>query len=1165
MARIVYGKTWWGKQWLNALTDIDWSNRLPRGKTYANKGAVEKLDHSTTKITSTVEGSYHNWYKQKIELIPFTKKEKETLVQHLLENELVVVKLLSGQMSQSVEKVLESLEISLFPASWNDLSMHCNCPDMAVPCKHLAAVIYVLTQEVDKNPFLLFEWKGLDLKKELAKATGITSLSSDPIIDINLLLSDTANTTVTSTTENIDFSKITPLTTSLFSLLADAPLFCTANFKELLQKLYLKVKRNALKGSVTLERNEVLINKLKNTEELYLILDLQLQLWDCFSYEEESYISFFNGRKATASDVIELIEVLSDDELVEMPTFVRQLKEISIFCNQLMEKGAFVPRLLKNEEVYFIEWVPASFEKSVSDLIKQFTAAIELDKLIVKTNEGMRFLPAEEVVNNLCHLFIQHEIEKISAGFITPEEEISNLFFEGLPNSFQQVGKTEVPKNIQHWLKVFSITHKEFVPAIQLLEEEEHYFVRVVITTKENTEAPISLPVFWNDIAYSSYKYDVLQDLQIIAAQYPDLETHIFSKGKQPLMYDKEEIVTVLFEIFPVIELLGISLLMPKALKKLIQPSLSIRAAVEGVPDEGEKSFMGIQQLLVFDWDVVIGDLSISKEEFLAKYADLSGIVKVKNEYIHFDKAAILELLKEIDTPPKFKPHQMTQALFSEEIEGKSLTFTDELKDYIKELTLDRNVLLPAALKATLRPYQEKGFKWMYKNTKVGFGSLIADDMGLGKTLQVITLLLKLKEEGALEKKKALVIVPTSLLTNWQKEIIRFAPGLNASVFHGTNRKLEKEFDVLITTYGLARTEEKALKKIKWGVMVIDEAQNIKNPSAQQTKIIKSIKADTYIGMSGTPVENRLSEYWSVMDFVNKGYLGTLSNFTKTIAQPIQKSRDFEVLDYFKRITQPFILRRLKTDKSIISDLPDKIEKNQYINLSPAQTVIYKELVDSAMKEIAENDGKAKKGLVLKMMMGLKQICNHPQLFLKDPVLPAEDSTKVNRLFEVLDQVREKGEKVLIFTQYKLMGTLLQEWIEQRYGKKPLFLHGGNSRKERDKMVDQFQTMRTENIFLLSLKAAGTGLNLTQANHVVHFDLWWNPAVEAQATDRAYRIGQKKNVIVHRMLCKGTIEEKIDVMLQHKKELSDMSIAEGETWIGNLNDDQLREMVHLEG
>ena len=505
---------------------------------------------------------------------------------------------------------------------------------------------------------------------------------------------------------------------------------------------------------------------------------------------------------------------------------------------------------------------------------------------------------------------------------------------------------------------------------------------------------------------------------------------------------------------------------------------------------------------------------------------------------------------------------------------------SDEVRQLIRELTAQADIPVPADIHATLRPYQERGYSWMYRNMRIGFGSIIADDMGLGKTLQVITLLQRMKDEGMLDEKRVLIVVPTGLITNWQAELHRFAPQLTIFTYHGPQRSL-KPFtaksvpsgspagipDILLTTYGVLRSDITKLKKLPWRVAIIDEAQNIKNADTAQSKAVRSIPADTHIAMSGTPVENRLSEFWSIMDFCNSGYLGTAKSFKEDFANPIQRQGDEHVAERFRRITAPFLMRRLKTDKTIINDLPDKIEQNELALLTESQAALYHETLQNAMQAIEEikaTDQQSlfkRQGLVLQMILALKQICNHQALFLKNGDFNPELSGKTEMLLTLLESIVESGQKVLVFTQFREMGDMLSQMIEQRLGERPLFLHGGCSIKQRQEMVDRFQNNpRTDRIFLLSLKAAGTGLNLTAASHVIHYDLWWNPAVEAQATDRTYRIGQHQNVLVHRFITQNTFEERIDKMIQDKRHLADLTVATGESWIGKLSNKELREL-----
>ena len=586
---------------------------------------------------------------------------------------------------------------------------------------------------------------------------------------------------------------------------------------------------------------------------------------------------------------------------------------------------------------------------------------------------------------------------------------------------------------------------------------------------------------------------------------------------------------------------------------------------VKGSAGSAGASFLRADDIFAFDWKMAIGDQLVSRAEFERLVKKATGIVRFKGEYVYLDPAEIERLRAQLDKPPKIDGAELLRVALAGEYGGTAVRLDAKAQALVRQLVEAGEVPLPAGLQATLRPYQLRGYAWLYRNARIGVGSVIADDMGLGKTLQVIAALQKLKEEGALAEGSALVVVPTSLLTNWQKELSRFAPGLSVGIFHGSKRELGAQRpEVLLTTYGVARSESAKLKAIAWQVVIADEAQNIKNPAAAQTMAIKALPARSFIAMSGTPVENRLSEYWSIMDFANRGYLGSLTRFVGEYAVPIQTHRDPQAVSRFKRVTAPFLLRRLKSDKSIISDLPDKIEQDQYCALTPSQTALYESVVQEGLRSLdGVSDTFKRQGLVLQMILALKQVCNHPAHYLKQGPSEPALSGKAERFMDLVDEVHAAAEKVLVFTQFREMGELLCGWLAQRYGHRPPFLHGGVGRAQRDAMVDRFQGDRTERAFVLSLKAGGTGLNLTAASHVIHFDLWWNPAVEAQATDRAYRIGQQRNVQVHRFITRSTFEERINEMMRSKRELADLTVGSGEQWIGNLPGNELRQLFAL--
>ena len=476
------------------------------------------------------------------------------------------------------------------------------------------------------------------------------------------------------------------------------------------------------------------------------------------------------------------------------------------------------------------------------------------------------------------------------------------------------------------------------------------------------------------------------------------------------------------------------------------------------------------------------------------------------------------------------------------------------------------------ALHGTLRPYQQVGVRWLHLLSKLGLGACLADDMGLGKTIQVLALLLVRKTEKTDPQRPSLLVAPASLLANWAAEIERFAPSLNALVAHPSTMPADElktlpaerlaSFDLVITSYGsLLRLPW--LAGTRWHLVVVDEAQAIKNPGAKQTRAAKSLTCDARIALTGTPVENRLSDLWSIFDFINPGLLGSAKTFS-TYAKSLE-NKPHNPYGPLRELVRPYILRRLKTDKSVIADLPDKTEVKAYCPLSRKQAALYEETVRDLAERIDQTEGIARKGLVLSSLMRLKQICNHPSQWLGDGAWAEDDSGKWARLRDIAEIIAAKQEKALVFTQFREMTEPLSAFLGNVFGRPGLVLHGETPVAKRKDLVRRFQEDESVPFFVLSLKAGGTGLNLTAAAHVIHFDRWWNPAVENQATDRAFRIGQSKNVLVHKFLCRGTVEEKIDALIESKRQLAnDLLEGGGEINLTELDDTQLLKLVALD-
>jgi superfamily II DNA or RNA helicase len=832
------------------------------------------------------------------------------------------------------------------------------------------------------------------------------------------------------------------------------------------------------------------------------------------------------------------------------------------YSRKLAETSSFIPQLIRTANgSYTVRWVPAAMDQRVDEIFRSLTAAFPFEKET----------PKPEKLRSLISYFLGQIVQQSAGGNSRKEDTVYRIFTESFAYRFDLPGEEEIPSSIQRWIDRFYFTRQDFSPVLEIFEQENsgRFGLRVLV---EDKRQPLKEALPLSDMMtlpeYGSSRFEVLRSIELLTPSLPELEFIISTSGRHTPVYTPEEFANIMFNILPVIRLYGIRVLLPDELKNLIRPAASLALTATG--RVRKRSLLNLEKILSFQWKIALGDTQMDAGEFFTMVQGLSGIVRMRDQYLYLNTADLKALMEQMQQQEgKIDRNQLLQAAFTGQLNGEKVHMDKATRILIEKMLKVEHVDLPGGLNAELRPYQQRGFDWLYKNAGLGFGGIIADDMGLGKTLQVIVLLQKLKEEGALDKRGAIIVVPATLLTNWKREIDKFAPGLSHAHYHGPNRVLDEEADVILTSYGITRSDQDLLSKKRWGAVIIDEAQNIKNTDASQTRAVKALKSDIRIAMSGTPVENRLSEYWSIFDFVHRGYLGNLKKFTREFAYPIEVNRDKKRLDRFLKITAPFILRRLKSDKNIISDLPDKIENDYMAALAKEQAALYQGVLNTLMTDIEGIDpegkeaGMQRRGLVLKLIMALKQVCNHPSQYLKTKDPSPGLSGKAGMLLDMLDTILENNEKVLIFTQFREMGLILQEMIRDRFGTGSMFLHGGVPRKKRDAMVDRFQNDAGEKIFLLSLKAGGTGLNLTAASHVIHYDLWWNPAVESQATDRAYRIGQDKNVMVHRLITQGTFEEKINAMLKAKKELADLAVSSGEKWIGELSNNDLKALFSI--
>lgn len=775
------------------------------------------------------------------------------------------------------------------------------------------------------------------------------------------------------------------------------------------------------------------------------------------------------------------------------------------------------------------------------------------------------------------------------------DDEITSLY-ESVPFAIgsEWVNNDWISTRFQELLGVFAEEIQAYTGTVELyfteksqhLRVPERVFFHLVENSKSETYPFAFMATYAStdenghvkhyplDYALTEYKNDREKLLALLAclnrvSEVSDLIAGFIESGElfHPLRLTSDEAYTFLKQIEQ-IEACGILCRMPNWWKrKAYQPKVSITMG------QKKPSMIGLDAIIDMQPQLVIDGVALSRDEIRQLLAETEGLHMLKGKWVEVDHEKLRALLHQLEEFPKgatlFDVLRGTIPGLAEEKEKEiGLTNGQWLNGFLSSLrrpdTLSETPV-PASFHAELRPYQQAGFTWLNMMDSLGFGACLADDMGLGKTVQVLCFLEKKRRENP--DAKALLIVPASLIGNWEKEINRFVPEMSVCILHGkTAPALQEDAErsdafLTITSYGMAVRLE-SLKNTKWTCIVLDEAQAIKNPGTKQAKAIKQLQSYSRIAMTGTPIENELGNLWSLYDFLDHGLLGNATEFKRFTSHLDSNPSGYAKL---KAMISPFLLRRLKTDRRIIRDLPDKQEMIDYVSMSKKQILLYRKVTADLEQSLQDADGMARRGLVLASIMKLKQICNHPDQYLGQNGFDEKESGKLAMLRELCETIRDKRERVLVFTQFKEITDSLAAFLEEVFGRKGLILHGGVQVKKRQALVDAFQGDAYVPFMILSVRAGGTGLNLTRANHVIHFDRWWNPAVENQATDRAFRIGQTKNVMVHKLVCTGTVEEKIDTMIESKKALAEDVIGGGgEKWITELSNRELMSLLRLE-
>lgn len=1159
-----YGTTPWGQWFLEMLSCYNFSARLQRGKTYANTGKVQSIVVKERSVAAKVKGSYSPWYHVYFHFPPLSSTNKKNIETALIKNPAALAGLRSGIMSGSLIETLKKKKVKLIPANWNLIKRECSCPDTGDPCKHMAAVLFILAKEIDHDPRLLFELAGFDLK-------GINLEENIEVIDIRqedpipqFLKTKYKNKKTEFDNNKFNFQLKESYLTLITKVLPQNPSFSSSDFIIKLTEFYHTAILHYGMDFYKTER----IKSTKKTVNPFLFAKIKINMpeisKDIFPLAFEKYLTAsvqIAEREPVKMTLMQMFNFFCNKTNYE--NISRSCKTLFVFyslAGKLIQSSAFIPAIFENNKNISIFWKPLLLSSEIREDIENFCELIDNDFFPFSEVWG-KFYSANILLTALLTEFI-HSIKFIPKFGLSSDKEIDNLFFLGYSLNINVPGKRNLGKVIYSWLSVLNYAEGKYGYRLILKETNREDFFSLSAFVRKIPNRP------QKSIDINNFKLEAEEDCSFIelykAAKKIKNTDEVFRlpavlssylpafanlAAKKEIFISVDDTGNFLQNSAKLLNRFGIDIVLPKSLKNILVPKPVIK--IEKAKGAGNVvSFLNMNDIITYDKAIMLGENILSYEEFQKIFLNKTGLVKFNDRFILLNAEEVAKMFSEFRKPAN--TNEALQAVFS----GDAVCSEPALK-ILDSIFKETEISVPKTLNASLRPYQEKGFRWLYANIKSGFGCLLADDMGLGKTIQIITFILACKNSGE-PIFPVLIIAPASLISNWEHEIKKFAPSLDCRIYHGYRRKFFEKSDVIITTYQTAQKDSEKLKTKKISCIVLDEAQAIKNSEAKKSKAIKQLDAKGRIALTGTPVENNLEDMRSIFDFILPGYLGSSEYFKKTWRIPIELHGLEDTAEKLKKITAPFLLRRLKTDPKIISDLPEKIITNQYCNLTPEQLALYENLVQTELDKVIGADTKIERqAQVLKLLTLLKQVCNHPCAYDKTVNYDVLRSGKTIVLMELLKDIFLSGEKVIIFSQY--VGTLeiLKTMIRKELDSECLILHGQMSAQKRKQAVDLFQNESAYRIFLISLKAGGTGLNLTAANRVIHFDLWYNPAVEDQATDRAFRIGQKKNVFVHRFICLGTFEEKIDAMIQKKREISGMTISSGETWISKLTDDEL--------
>jgi superfamily II DNA or RNA helicase len=1174
MAKNTYGLTPWGKWFVDILDSYKMGERLERGRRYANAGKVLSLDIKGGRVSAKVAGHYRPSYKVVIDFPAL--KERRRVFELIEEDPALLAVIASGELPESFLLKLKKEGIDLIPKRWGAMTRSCSCPDYGDPCKHMAALYYVLAREIDADPHVLFRLRGIDLSELGGRFGASLDRGLAPPFTVR------ADCGPRQRPEGPPEIPQAPQCAGLIiSLLPASPPFCERDFTLVLAEFYHKAARaDAPWEAAGNEEEEHVFSRSRWTIECanprpgaepVLIQENVLG--------EKSRHSVFEAFLRFRS--------FSSDDGSESYAFLFYLFK---FLNLLCAAGAYIPCPATEGDSLRVIWKP--FDRL--PLVGEALAALARyeDRMLILDRPGQREqperpgrpgaktrgarkktakagaekgAPPEEpvyadgrgVVDLLASALLGEWVRRCRFAAAGKGDaslrEMLDLFFQGAALDVASPSLRSLPLAIDRWLAVlhtdFSAWKYRFTvkqPSASAKEDGKIHFnlaMDVILETEKGVE---SVPL--KNAARKTGSIEVLKAPTALSNYLPEIRALGSRAG---VRLSEERLVHFLDDSAGLLARLGIEVIFPKSLHRELKPRLVLKTGAKTAG--GLVNYFNLESLLEWQWQLAIGDDLVSMEEFEALLKQKRSLVKFKDKFIHIDPAELSALLKKAKNEAQPEVNDFLKSHFAGDT---VLSF--EAQRIAEKLFEEKNFPVPDTLSASLRRYQERGYNWICSLLLAGFGCILADDMGLGKTVQSIAVLLRLKAEGLLAE-RCLVVAPAALLENWERELARFAPCVKVSRYHGPGRRLDGENDVFLTTYQTAARDAEKLTAKSFSLLIADEAHLIKNADTRGAKTLKKLSARCRLALSGTPVENRLEDMRSLFDFILPGYLGTPAQFKEAYRVPIEIMRRKDKAETLRKITGPFLLRRLKTDKTIIADLPDKITINEYAALEKDQAALYETIVAATMeKSESLEDPAGRSALVLGLLTALKQICDHPRVYDGESPALSKLSGKAALLVTLLQEILANREKVLIFSQYVKTLECLETIIQKELGEAALMYHGGLTQKTRAQVIDRFQTDPAVRVLLVSLRAGGLGLNLTAASRVIHYDLWYNPAVENQATDRAFRIGQSRNVFVHRFITQNSFEEKIDKMLTDKRELADMSVSSGESWLARMSHEELK-------